>query len=72
MHRAAHRLWADRHNISLRSLREGSVSDLASDVNLLTFGAIPLYRSKSELYRHPLLYFYRGRIRRLASGPQSQ
>src|ERR1700704_1017805 len=33
-------LWADRHNSSVRSLREGSSSDLASGVNLLTLGAI--------------------------------
>ena len=39
--RAAHLLWADRHNISLSSLREGFDGYLASGVNLLTVGAIP-------------------------------
>jgi hypothetical protein len=41
VHRAAHRLWADRHNISVSSLREGWGRHLASGVNLLTFDAIP-------------------------------
>jgi len=38
---AAHPLWADCHNISESSLREGWLRYLASDVNLLTADAIP-------------------------------
>jgi hypothetical protein len=41
VHRAAHPLWADCHNISLLSLREGWIWHRASDVNLLTADAIP-------------------------------
>jgi len=38
--RAAHPLWAECHNISVSSLREGWVNDLASGVNVLTADAI--------------------------------
>src|SRR6202011_947364 len=44
VHRAAHPLWADRHNISLWSVREGWRRYLAPGVILLSWGAISYSR----------------------------
>jgi len=57
MHRAAHLLWADRHNRPVKRLREGCGGDLASGVNLLTFDAIAVREPRRAVHSTLIVAF---------------